>query len=93
MNITLINYTPGTLSHADYTTPDMKNYKNSADIEASILDYEEKEGLNGFMLLMHIGTHPDRSDKFYTKLDDMILTLKNRGYQFSSLQELLKLTN
>ena len=91
LDLTLINYTPGTISHADYTRPSMENYKSSAAIIESILSYEEKEGLNGFMLLSHLGTHPDRSDKLYSKLEFLISSLKNRGYEFVPLQELLDL--
>ena len=91
MDLTLINYTPGTLSHTDYTTPGMENYKSSAEIRESILAYEENEGLNGFMLLSHIGTHPDRSDKFYDMLDALVSTLEKRGYRFEPLPELLNL--
>ena len=36
----LINYTPGTLSHADYTTPADKNYRSSETIYNSIIDHE-----------------------------------------------------
>lgn len=91
MNITLINYTSGTLSHADYTTPDMKNYKSTEDILKSIVSFEEKNGLNGFMLLSHIGTESSRTDKFYSRLDELILTLKNQGYKFESLINVLEL--
>jgi peptidoglycan/xylan/chitin deacetylase (PgdA/CDA1 family) len=91
MDLTLINHSPGTLSHADYTTPGMENYKSSSEIAESILAYEEREGLKGFMLLSHIGTHPDRSDKFYSKLDGLISTLKKRGYEFIALPALLDL--
>ncbi|WP_299391715.1 glycoside hydrolase family 9 protein [uncultured Gelidibacter sp.] len=91
MGITLINYTKGTLSHADYTTPDMKNYRSSEDIMNSILGYEETNDMNGFMLLSHLGTHPDRTDKFYKKLDDLIMILKKRGYAFESLEGILDL--
>ncbi|MEZ4809774.1 MAG: glycoside hydrolase family 9 protein [Allomuricauda sp.] len=93
LGITLINYSPGTLSHADYATPKMDNYRSSDDIVKSILSFEEKEGLNGFMLLSHIGAHPDRTDKFYTKLDALITTLKQRGYEFLALPRLLQLKN
>ena len=56
-NKQLINYTPGTLSHADYTTSKDKNYRSSETIYNSIIDYERSKpaGLNGFILLMHIG--------------------------------------
>lgn len=92
MGLTLINYSPGTLSHADYTTPNMDNYKSSETIMQSILALEEKEGLNGFMLLSHIGTDPDRTDKFYLRLDELILNLKKKGYEFESLDGVLDLT-
>ena len=40
MGIQLINYSPGTKSTADYTTPDMKNYRTSNEIYQSIIDRE-----------------------------------------------------
>lgn len=88
----LINYTPGTLSHADYTTPDMKNYRNSGTIYNSIIKYEQEHhsGLNGFMLLMHVGTDPKRTDKFYHRLPDLIKYLKAKGYQFQTVDKLLE---
>lgn len=88
----LINYTPGTLSHADYTTTKDKNYRSSETIYNSIINYEKTHanGLNGFILLMHIGAGPDRTDKFYTYLPKLIEYLKAKGYQFQRVDELLK---
>ena len=91
MKITVINYTSGTLSHADYTIPEMESYSSSEEIKESILLLEETQGLNGFMLLSHLGTHPDRTDKFYKQLDDLITILKQRGYEFESLAAVLDL--
>ena len=91
MGIQLINFSPGTRSNADYTTPDLgKRYVDSERIFRSILEYEAKtsQGLNGFILLLHIGTHPDRTDKFYYKLPLLIDELKHRGYTFSLLSKL-----
>lgn len=87
--LNLVNYTPGTLSHTDYTSPNDKNYKSSEEIYKSILDYEEDYGLNGFMLLSHVGTAPGRTDKFYDRLDELIAELTSRGYTFVPLAELL----
>src|SRR4029079_548202 len=80
----LINYTPGTLSHADYTTTKDKNYRSSELIYQSIIDYEKSHlsGLNGFVLLMHIGAGPDRPDKFYNYLGKLITYLRAKGYHF-----------
>jgi endoglucanase len=87
----LINFTPGTLSHADYTTPDMKNYQSSDRIFQSIVA-AESEGLNhfnGFILLMHVGTDPKRTDKLYHRLDELIRFLKSRGYELVRVNDLL----
>jgi len=83
--VELINFTPGTSSNADYTTPDMGNrYLSSETIFNRIMEYEKKDpnGLNGFILLLHIGTHPSRTDKFYNKLEELVIGLKEKGYLF-----------
>ena len=88
----LINFTSGTRSNADYTIPEMGNqYVDSRTIYNSILSYESKSpsGLNGFILLLHIGTHPGRSDKFYYYLPELINDLKVRGYKFVRIDEML----
>jgi len=92
MRLQLINYTPGTLSHADYTTTKDKNYRSSETIYNSIINYEQSKpaGLNGFILLMHIGAGPDRTDKFYSRLPALIKYLKQKGYQFQTVDKLLK---
>ena len=87
----LINMTHGTLSHADYTTPANSNYRSSEAIYNSILDFESKNtsSLNGFLLLMHVGTDPNREDKFYNRLEELILELKSRKYDFVGLEDIL----
>ncbi|MBC3538074.1 polysaccharide deacetylase family protein [Rufibacter sediminis] len=93
LGLTLINHTPGTLSHADYTYPSLgKQYRSSEVILDSILSFEEKDpkGLNGFLLLLHLGTDPARTDKLYLHLDELVTQLKARGYQFVSLPEALQ---
>lgn len=88
----LINFTHGMRNAADYTTPDMKNYRSSNDIFNSIIHFEQSNtsGLNGFILLLHIGAGPKRTDKFYLRLPELIHTLKTRGYQFQTVKQLLK---
>ncbi len=90
--LTLVNYTPGTRSPADYTYPEMQaRYAPSAKIYQSILSCETDhvEGLNGFILLSHIGTDPRRTDKFYFWLKRLLQTLRDEGYQFKRIDELL----
>jgi endoglucanase len=90
--IQLVNFTPGTLSNADYTSLKDKNYRSSETIYNSIINYEKSHpaGLNGFILLMHIGAGPDRIDKFYKRLPELVKYLSGRGYQFQTIDELIK---
>ena len=89
LGVQLINFTPGTGSNADYTVPEMKSYKSSEEIYQNILNYEQINTLNGFMLLVHIGTDKRRTDKFYNYLDKLIKTLKSKGYEFTPVDKLL----
>lgn len=92
-NLSLINFTPGTRSNADYTYPEMgKSYRGTEEIYQSIVNYNEnsENGLNGFILLLHIGTDPRRKDKFYNSLDDLIDYLKKSGYELVRIDNLLK---
>jgi len=93
MGLQLVDFTPGTRSNADYTYPEMGNkYVSSDSVFNSIVHYEIKSsnGLNGFILLVHIGTDPRRTDKFYKRLPELIDTLKSRGYEFVRIDELLE---
>jgi endoglucanase len=91
LGLVLFNFSPGTASNADYTTPDMPNYRNSGEILEGIFNYEKTDprGLQGFILLLHIGTHPDRKDKFYFRLDELVVGLQQRGYGFVRIDQLL----
>jgi len=92
LGLILINYSQGTRSSADYTTPDMGDrYISSEQIYQSILNFEStsSNGLNGFILLIHIGTAAGRTDKFYYRLEDLLTELKNWDYQFKILTELI----
>ncbi len=88
--VQIVNFTPGTLSNADYTTPSMPNYRSSERIHTSILEREKKAGLNGYMLLIHLGTSPERQDKYYHRLPELLRYLKGRGYAFVTVEDLLK---
>ncbi len=84
----LINFTAGTGSNRDYTYPEMDDkYANNQTIMHDILKYEQtnEDGLNGFILLIHLGTDPRRKEKFYDQLDELIKSLKKKGYKFERL--------
>lgn len=78
-----INYTPGVRTAADYTTPDMSNYKSSGELIDSLFEFEQTEGLVGAIILIHPGTVPERTDKLYYRLGEIIEYLKLKGYIFT----------
>ena len=88
--IKLINYSEGTRSNADYTGDDDDNYVNNDRIEKSILDYAKKpQGLNGFLLLLHLGVGPERSHPFHQRIRGLLHKLSGQGYSFVRVDELL----
>jgi endoglucanase len=91
LGIQLINYSPGTKSAADYTWPGLPNYQSSEAIYQSIMNCEQNNpsGLNGFILLLHVGTDARRTDKFYKRLPQLLQQLKAKGYRFKSIDQLL----
>ncbi|MBC7873859.1 MAG: hypothetical protein H7Y01_07685 [Ferruginibacter sp.] len=58
----------------------------------SIINYErsQRSGLNGFILLVRIGTDPKRTDKFYHRLPGLIKYLKAEGYHFQAVNTILR---
>jgi peptidoglycan/xylan/chitin deacetylase (PgdA/CDA1 family) len=87
-NMQLINFTPGVGTNADYTTPDLANYKSSKELYERLMKFEttNPDNLKGAIVLIHLGTHPDRKDKLYNSLDQIIDVLSKKGYSFETLQ-------
>jgi endoglucanase len=85
MGLTLVNLTPGTATNADYTTPDMDNYRSSDYLIQRLASFEERCGLNGAMILIHPGTAPERTDKLWQRLGEIISYYKEKGYTFNRL--------
>lgn len=93
LGLILVNFTPGTKSHTDWTYPELgKSYIPSQTIWQSILDYEQQHsgGLNGFILLLHIGSDPRRKDKFYLDLEKLLQFLIQKDYRCVRIDELLQ---
>lgn len=85
-----IGYTPGTRSTADCTgeaDPDFVSFKAIFD---SIVAKEQQDphGLNGCLLLFHLGSGPNRTDKFHARFGELLDYLTGRGYQFVAVDEL-----
>lgn len=89
----LINFTPGTLSHADYMEDDNPRFVAAGRIVDSILGFErdEPDGLSGFLLLMHLGAGPRRTrDHLHDRLPGLLDSIQARGYEFIRVSELLR---
>ena len=95
MGLTLIDFTPGTRANADYTGESDRNFVSSQAIFDSIIRREQSDphGLNGFILLLHLGSGPGRVDKFSNRFGALLDTLAAHGYQFVRVDELLATSN
>ena len=89
LGLKVINFTPGTGTNADYTSPKMKNYQSSEQIWQNLKYFEEDqpEHCNGAIMLVHPGTDPERKDKFYFLLDNLVEFFYANGYRFKSLND------
>ena len=87
MGLTLVNFTPGTGTNADYTTPDMENYRTSDYLIQRLASFEagSPSGLNGALVLIHPGTAPERTDVLWLRLGEIIEYYKEKGYTFNRL--------
>jgi peptidoglycan/xylan/chitin deacetylase (PgdA/CDA1 family) len=91
LGLTLINFSPGTISHADYTGEKDANFASSKKIWDSIFKKEKEDphGLNGFVLLIHIGAGEGRKDKFFYQFDRLLNELCGKGYGLLRIDQLL----
>jgi peptidoglycan/xylan/chitin deacetylase (PgdA/CDA1 family) len=90
--LTIINFTPGIRTNADYTWPEIgAAYKSSDWIMNWLKDFTaiKPTALNGAIILIHAGTDPRRKDKLYNRLNELITFLKATGYSFKRIDELL----
>jgi len=87
MGMKLVNFTPGTGTNADYTTPDMANYRSSDQLIQRLASFGESspQGLNGAIILIHPGTVPERTDKLWLRLEELIDYYTSEGYTFNRL--------
>jgi peptidoglycan/xylan/chitin deacetylase (PgdA/CDA1 family) len=92
LGLELVNHTPGTRSNADYTEDASPKFVSSHEIFESVVRREREgpDGLNGFLLLLHIGAGPRRTDKFHDRFRDLLEYLARRGYQFVRVDRLLE---
>ena len=85
----MVNISSGTIVNQDWTIPEKgKPYYSSDSLMKNLVSFEERKGLNGYILLIHPGTDPRRKDKFYLRLDSILNYLEDRKYCFHSFSEI-----
>ena len=91
LGLQLVNFTPGTRSNADYTEDAAPNFVSSRTIFESIIrrERQDPDGLSGFLLLLHIGAGPRRTDPFHTRFGELLDDLAGKGYRIVRVDELL----
>lgn len=75
-----VTMSPGLLTYLDFTVPDMTAYCTSDSIWENFIENLQNDNLIGKIILIHLGTQPERTDKFYLRLPAMIDSLHSRGY-------------
>lgn len=88
LGVHLANFTQGTGSNRDYARENDRAFVPSQKILDDILIYEQAnpEGLNGFLLLLHLGS--GRQDPFHPHLGELCDRLAAWGYRFVRIDEL-----
>jgi hypothetical protein len=85
----VINFTPGSGSHRDFAPEDHAAFRPTEKLISEVLEFETQSetGLNGHLLLLHLGTV--RKDKVYSKLGTLIDELLDRNYSVVRVDKLL----
>lgn len=81
-----ISPSPQFITYRDYTTPDMAEYCPSDSIWQDFLEKSNRADADGAIIIVHLGTQDARTDKFYTRLPEMLDTLSARGFNVTPLE-------
>ncbi|GJM24107.1 MAG: hypothetical protein DHS20C16_05220 [Phycisphaerae bacterium] len=89
LDVQLINMTSRSGSNRDWIPEGHANFVPSEKIITDVLAFEQREpnGLNGFLLLFHLGSL--RADLMDTELEQLLDELKERGYTFRTVDTLI----
>ncbi len=88
----LMNPTPGLQTGMDWTSPGAANYHSVEMILENLWQNEAENTFNGQILLIHAMNYPDRTDadRPYTYLGEIIDKLKEKGYSFKSIFDVIE---
>ena len=89
----LLNPSDGPIFDLDWTTPDMPAYRTVDQMLDRLWEIEERDGLNGVILLIHAMDYPDKTadERPYNHLGAIIDTLQARGYGFRTFKDVIAL--
>lgn len=92
MGYRLVNPTSGLITGMDWTSPGASNYHSTEMILEQLWDYEQKNTFNGVILLIHAMNYPNRTDEDrpYTYLGEIIDKLKEKGYTFKTMFDVIE---
>lgn len=88
LGYTLLNPTQETLfTGMDWMPQGTPSYWTGDQILNKLWEYEQAEGLNGAIILIHAMVYPNRpeEDRLYTRLPEIIDHLRKLGYEFSRI--------
>ena len=91
LGLTMCEFTPG-IGASDWAPDDHPAFRASREMLDVIWDFAatDSHGLNGVLLLLHIGAGPGRTDKFFRLLNELLAGLHARGYECVRLDELFE---
>ena len=92
MGYKLVNPTSGFITGMDWTSPGADNYHSTEMILEQLWEYEKQNTFNGVILLIHAMNYPDRTDadRPYTYLGEIIDRLKEKGYTFKTMFDVIE---
>lgn len=92
MGYRLVNPTSGFITGMDWTSPGADNYHSTEMILKQLWEYEQQNTFNGVILLIHAMNYPDRTDadRPYTYLGEIIDKLKEKGYTFKTMFDVIE---
>ena len=92
MGYRLVNPTSGFITGMDWTSPGASNYHSTEKIMEHLWNYEKENTFNGVVLLIHAMNYPDRTDadRPYTYLGEIIDRLKEKGYIFKTMFDVIE---
>ena len=92
MGYRLVNPTSGFITGMDWTSPGADNYHSTEMILEQLWEYEKQNTFNGVILLIPAMNYPDRTDadRPYTYLGEIIDRLKDKGYTFKTMFDVIE---